>query len=173
MTAHPGRSDEYSLDYLLNGMATISPERGIFLKSTYRMHPDVCRFISDAVYDSRLEAEASNANQALVLRPDAHPALRPTGVCHLPIDHHACSQQSIEEARLVKELFGSLLKQRCRDKNRQVHPSGSRTFWWSRPTTCRSTCSNRCFRRGSRRHRGQVSRAGSRGCDRFDGDLKR
>ncbi|MEI8355868.1 MAG: hypothetical protein WCG31_07255, partial [Deltaproteobacteria bacterium] len=47
--SHPGRSGESSLEYLLNGMATIPPERGIFLKTSWRMHPDVCRFISDAV----------------------------------------------------------------------------------------------------------------------------
>ncbi len=50
-----------------NGMATIPPERGIFLKTTWRMHPDVCRFISDAVYDSRLEPETANNVQRLIL----------------------------------------------------------------------------------------------------------
>ena len=59
---HPGRSGESSLEYLLNGMATIPPERGIFLGTTWRIHPDVCRFISDAVYDGRLEPEPNNAN---------------------------------------------------------------------------------------------------------------
>ena len=48
---HPGRSGESTLDYLLDGVATISPDRGIFLSNTWRMHQDVCGFISDAVYD--------------------------------------------------------------------------------------------------------------------------
>ncbi|HLA27483.1 MAG TPA: hypothetical protein VJZ49_06275 [Syntrophales bacterium] len=68
---HPGRSGESSLEYLLNGMATIPPERGIFLKTTGRMHPDVCRFISDAVYDSRLEPETANNVQRLILGKEA------------------------------------------------------------------------------------------------------
>ena len=30
------------------------PERGVFLDVTRRMHPDVCRFVSEAVYEGRL-----------------------------------------------------------------------------------------------------------------------
>jgi predicted RecB family nuclease len=119
---HPGRSGESSLEYLLNGMATIPPERGIFLNTTWRMHPNVCRFISDAVYDSRLEPEKNNAQQSLLLAADAHPGLAPTGVRYLPVEHDACSQRSEEEASLVRELVESLLKQRYRDKEGKEHP---------------------------------------------------
>jgi hypothetical protein len=119
---HPGRSGESSLEYLLNGMATIAPERGIFLATTWRMHPDVCRFISEAVYDGRLQPEPNNSRQTLLLAADAHPALIPTGIRYLPIDHDACSQRSHEEADLVKELVESLLQLRYRDKQGQEHP---------------------------------------------------
>ena len=54
---HPGRSGESTLEYLLDGQATVSDDRGIFLGTTFRMHEDVCRFISDAVYDGRLSPE--------------------------------------------------------------------------------------------------------------------
>ena len=105
---HPGRSGESSLEYLLNGMATIPPERGIFLKTTWRMHPDVCRFISDAVYDSRLEPEMANNAQRLILGKDAHPLLKPTGIRFVAADHDACSQRSEEEAGIVSELYRNL-----------------------------------------------------------------
>lgn len=119
---HPGRSGESSLEYLLNGMATIPPERGIFLGTTWRMHPDVCRFISDAVYDGRLEPEPNNTKQALILNDSAHPSLIPTGIRYIPIEHDACSQRSQEEADMVLELVNSLLKQRYRDKRGIEHP---------------------------------------------------
>jgi predicted RecB family nuclease len=119
---HPGRSGDSSLEYLLNGMATIPAERGIFLGTTWRMHPDVCRFISDAVYDGRLEPEPNNANQTLLLSSDAHPVLMPTGLRYIPIEHDACSQRSQEEADLVLQLVTSLLRQQYRDKHGQVHP---------------------------------------------------
>lgn len=120
--SHPGRSGESTLDYLLDGDQTIAPERGIFLEKTYRMHPDVCRFISDAFYDSRLQSDESTFGQALVLDGSAHPALRPTGIQYLPVVHDGCSQRSEEETAVVKEIFESLLTQQYRDKTGKVQP---------------------------------------------------
>jgi predicted RecB family nuclease len=117
---HPGRSGESSLEYLLDGVSTIVPERGIFLKTSYRMHPDVCRFISEAIYDGRLDAERDNHRQALVLRPDAHPALRATGIAYVPIEHDACSQKSLEEAELARVLYADLLRQSYMDRYGQT-----------------------------------------------------
>ena len=113
---HPGRSGESSLDYLLNGMATIPPEQGIFLETTWRMHPDVCSFISDAVYDGRLKPEPSNINRHLILESNAHPVLKPSGVVYVPAQHDACSQRSEEEALIVEDIYKSLLKQHYFDK---------------------------------------------------------
>ena len=118
---HPGRSGESGLEYLLDGAATIAPERGIFLEKTYRMHPDVCRFISDAFYDSRLQSDISTHGQALILDNAAHPALKPTGIAYLPMTHDGCSQRSEEEAAVVNELFRNLLTQRYRDKTGVVN----------------------------------------------------
>jgi uncharacterized protein len=118
---HPGESGKSALDYLLNGESTIAPELGIFLKDTWRMHPDVCQFISDAVYDGRLEAEPKNANKRLVLKADAHPALFPTGVKFLPVEHDGCSQRSDVEAQVVKDLFDSLLSQCYEDRDGKSH----------------------------------------------------
>lgn len=118
---HPGRSGESSLEFLLNGQATIPPDQGIFLKTTWRMHPNICRFISDAVYDGRLEPEPQNARQTLLLGPGVHPALRPTGIRFLPVEHDGCSQKSEEEAALVRDLIMSLLGQRFRDKHGKDH----------------------------------------------------
>lgn len=114
---HPGRSGDSALDYLLDGVATIAPDRGIFLAMTWRMHPDVCRFISDAVYDGRLQPEANNVRRTLVLNSAAHPLLRPAGIVHAAIDHQGCSQRSEPEAELVKALYASALQQGYTDKH--------------------------------------------------------
>jgi uncharacterized protein len=119
---HPGRSGESALDYLLDGQATIAPAKGIFLAKTYRMHPDVCRFISDAIYESRLVSDASTFGQALVLNDHAHQALKPTGIRYLPIEHDACSQKSPPEAAVVKDLVENLLTQRYRNKKGEIKP---------------------------------------------------
>lgn len=118
--SHPGRSGESALEYLLNGQATIPPEQGIFLDITYRMHPNVCSFISNAFYDGRLLAHASTEKQSLILNENAHPVLLPTGIRYVPISHDGCSQKSEEEADFVLELFLNLLTQKYRNKNGEI-----------------------------------------------------
>ena len=121
---HPGRSGESALDYLLDGRATIPPDRGIFLATSYRMHPEVCRFISEAVYDGRLYPEARNVQRTLVLNDDAHPWLKPAGLLHAPMSHVGCSQSSAEEAQAVLALYLSALKQRYTDERGCAHAMG-------------------------------------------------
>jgi len=119
---HPGHSGESTLDYLLQGKATIPDDQGVFLGTTWRMHQDVCRFISDAVYDGRLHPEAKNQNQRLVLTPDAHSELRPSGIRFIGIDHSGCSQRSEQEAEIVGSLYESLLGQRYLNRDGIEHP---------------------------------------------------
>jgi uncharacterized protein len=119
---HPGRSGESTLDYLLEGRATIPAERGIFLKDTYRMHPDICGFISEAVYDGRLRSHKSTLPQKLVLNPYAHPALVPTGIQYIPVDHDGCAQDSAEEAEIIRELYDNLLDQEYVGKDGETYP---------------------------------------------------
>lgn len=119
---HPGRSGDSALDYLLNGEATIAPEKGIFLEKTYRMHPDVCRFISEAIYESRLVSDESTFGQSLILNESAHPMLKPTGIRYIPVEHDGCSQRSEEEATAIRELFENLLTQEYRMGNGEVRP---------------------------------------------------
>jgi uncharacterized protein len=118
---HPGRSGESTLEYLLDGEATIKPDRGVFLDTTWRMHEDVCHFISEAVYDSRLKPEKANQNQRLILNSNAHKCLKPSGVGFVPIEHDGCSQKSREEAALIKEVLGSLVQQSYRDRDENEH----------------------------------------------------
>ena len=118
---HPGRSGDSALDYLLDGASTIAPDRGIFLATSYRMHPLVCRFISDAIYEGRLEPEADNHKRTLVLASNAHPLLRPAGIVHAPVAHSGCSQGSEVEVALVCELYTSAMQQRYTDKGGQDH----------------------------------------------------
>ena len=51
---HPGDSGRSVLEHLLAGRATVPEDRGVFLSHTWRMHPDVCSFISQLSYDGRL-----------------------------------------------------------------------------------------------------------------------
>jgi uncharacterized protein len=118
---HPGESGQSALDYFLGEFATIPPEHGIFLGVTRRMHPDVCEFISDAVYEGRLHAAPENSNQMLVLGETAHPSLKQTGISFVEIDHDECVQSSLEEAILITKIVESLLGQQYQDKGGGVY----------------------------------------------------
>jgi len=98
--------------------------RGIFLNKTRRLNPDLCRLVSDAFYDGRLLPEAGNERQGLILSPDADPALVPTGLRFICIEHEGCSQKSEPEADRVCQLYESLLAQYWTDRDGLTHRIG-------------------------------------------------
>lgn len=118
----PGRSGDLVLDWLVDRAATIASDRGIFLATSHCMHPWVCRFISEAVYDGRLEAEKGNERRTLVLGVGAHPVLQPAGIVHGAIEHEGCSQSSEAEAVLTAEIYASALIQHRSDKDGVEEP---------------------------------------------------
>ncbi len=118
--AHPGNSGLSALDHLLQGRAVIEPSRGVFLDTTWRMHPSVCRFISEAVYEGKLRSHADNDRQQIILNGSAHPQLLSHGIRFLPVEHVGCSQRSDEEAEVLAELYDSLLEQSFSDRNGQI-----------------------------------------------------
>ncbi|MEA2822982.1 MAG: hypothetical protein QOJ86_4986 [Bradyrhizobium sp.] len=107
--AHPGASGVSGLDHLLGGLATVPPDRGIFLAVTWRMHPDICRFISDAVYDSRLKSDQSTFQQRIYVAGMGHPALAPTGIRFVAVEHSGHAQKSPPEAERLKQAFAAAL----------------------------------------------------------------
>ncbi|MFO1303187.1 MAG: TM0106 family RecB-like putative nuclease [Burkholderiales bacterium] len=119
---HPDGAGMSALGYLLDGDATVPADRGIFLPKSYRMHHDVCRFISNAVYDGRLEADPRNQVRKLVLDGNAHPLLRPSGIRFHPVEHTGCAQSCSAEAKVLKALYANLRTQRWVDKDGTGHP---------------------------------------------------
>jgi uncharacterized protein len=114
--AHPGESGLSILDYLLQGEATIAPDKGILLDTSWRMHPSIESFISEAVYDGRLKAHPDCARQTLILDADADSELRPYGIRMIAMAHEGCSQRSDAEADKAAALIDSLLGQRFIDR---------------------------------------------------------
>lgn len=119
---HPGKSGLSCLDYLMEGHATVPPDRGILLDVTWRMHPSVCRFVSDAFYDGRLHANSVTASRCLVLQPDAPSVVRPAGLKVLEVAHSGCTQTSLEEAQAIAQLVTTLLRQSVREETGDIRP---------------------------------------------------
>jgi uncharacterized protein len=109
--AHPGESGLSVLDYYMGQQATIPDNQGIFLGITWRMHPKVNQFISDAIYEGRLHAATGNENQ-LIRVPNGYAGVldQEAGVVVVPVEHTGNTQASDEEveqiAKLTQELIG-------------------------------------------------------------------
>ncbi|HUP55453.1 MAG TPA: TM0106 family RecB-like putative nuclease [Methylomirabilota bacterium] len=68
--AHPPGADRSALAHVLGSAATIEPDRGLFLETTWRLHPALCDFTSEVFYDDRLEPQPHLAAQRLILPLD-------------------------------------------------------------------------------------------------------
>lgn len=68
------------------------------------MHPDVCRFVSEAIYEGRLRWETSCKRQVV----EAAGPLTGTGVRSIPVAHEGNTRESPEEAAVVAEAIESL-----------------------------------------------------------------
>jgi uncharacterized protein len=107
---HPGESGQSALNYYLQDHAIIPDTLGIFLGVSYRMQPDICRFVSDMAYEGRLHAAPENKNQRLLL-----PAIgskhvrRESGIVFSPVEHEGNTQGSEEEVMRIQEIVGELL----------------------------------------------------------------
>ncbi|MEO5816671.1 MAG: TM0106 family RecB-like putative nuclease, partial [Gemmatimonadaceae bacterium] len=107
--AHPGGSGVSALDYLMRDWATVPRDRGILLARTWRMHPALCAFVSDAYYDGRLRAHESTALQRIVVDAEGDDDVAESGLRFAHVVHEDCSQRSTEEAERVAELYDALL----------------------------------------------------------------
>jgi predicted RecB family nuclease len=116
---HPGQTGLSSLEYLLEDKATVPEGHGILLNETRRLHPMLCAFISEAMYDGRLEAHPSTAERHLVLRTGGHAALRPAGISFVPVAHDGCTQSSRAEAEVIARLVTELRTQKVLRKDKE------------------------------------------------------
>jgi superfamily I DNA and/or RNA helicase len=103
--AHPGGSGGSVLEHLLDGRPTIADGRGVLLTETWRMHPQVCTFVSERSYERRLRSRAACAHR----RVDAPGRLTGAGLRYLAVEHEGRSQASPEEAEAIAALCRELL----------------------------------------------------------------
>ena len=108
--AHPGESGLSILEYLLQGKATIPPDMGVFLAMTWRLHPDICHFLSDAVYEGRLHSAPQTVQRRVCLpQTGGRIITQEAGLVFVPVPHEGNTQASDEEVQAVREVVGELL----------------------------------------------------------------
>ena len=88
------------LTHLLGDADTIPPDRGVFLERTFRLHPDVCAYISEEFYDGRLQPDPVTATRTTPLG---------TGLRYIEVAHEGNRQDSREEVEAVRAEVDRLL----------------------------------------------------------------
>ena len=113
---HPGEAGLSVLEFLLGDQATVALDRGIFLKQTWRLHPTICQFISEAFYEGRLEPNPENVNQQLIFGQPIN-EIPTQGIRFIPVNHIGCSQKSQEEGQEIRNYFKRLVGQTFIEKD--------------------------------------------------------
>ncbi|MFA5786133.1 MAG: TM0106 family RecB-like putative nuclease [Actinomycetota bacterium] len=100
--AHPEGAGVSVLEHLLGDEpATVGDDRGMFLAHSRRMHPGVCAFISEAMYEGRLRPYPGNERQEI--------AGIGAGLRFIGVEHEGNAQRSEEEAVKVRDEIKALL----------------------------------------------------------------
>jgi uncharacterized protein len=112
---HPPGAEVSALSHLLNKRTTIEPGQGLFLRESWRLHPDICAFTSETFYDGRLDTRPENSLQRL----NAKGPLDGTGLRFVPVSHCANRSDSPEEVEKITELIEELMNRRATWTNKK------------------------------------------------------
>jgi uncharacterized protein len=110
----PGKAASTSLGHLIGDDATISAERGLFLETTRRMHPDVNAFISPTFYDGLLETHPVTRSRVV---DGSNPVLSGSGVRWLATPHTGNGPRSRQEAEVVAAAVAALVEMTWQDEH--------------------------------------------------------
>ena len=110
---HPEQTAVSALGHMLGEDRTMPPERGLFIDVSRRMHPDVCRFVSEISYGGELHSLPECANQRVTSA-----GLTGAGLRAFLVEHAGNRRESVEEARL------SPSRSRCSRAATSPEPTG-------------------------------------------------
>jgi superfamily I DNA and/or RNA helicase len=103
--SHPDGVDVSAIEHLLGGRQTISADHGIFLPTTWRLSPSICRFTSEVFYERRLESLGGLERQRL----SGVTGVPEAGLVIVPVEHDGNRNYSPEEIDVVESLVDRIM----------------------------------------------------------------
>jgi len=103
--SHPEGTEVSALEHVLQNQKTISEDQGVFLGTTWRMHPAINDYVSELFYDDRLHTKSETANQRL----EGSTAYREPGLYIEWVTHEGNQNNSPEERDKVVSIVTNLL----------------------------------------------------------------
>lgn len=116
---HPFGTDDSALGHIFGGRKTVDDEYGLLLDTSYRMHDDICGFVSEMFYDGKLKHDQANSNHE-ILNNDTFSG---SGMRFVPAEHEGNKSQSNEEVEKIMNILEKILdgKTQFRDKHGNLH----------------------------------------------------
>lgn len=143
--SHPGDAGLSALQYALKDTEASRPDLpvfhpvvpadyGLFLGESRRMHPSVCRFISESIYEKRLVSHPDCAKQKIVVPPGANGLITSeSGIAFSAVEHDGNIQQSEEEVERVKAIYDELSGRLYTAKDETTRPLALDDFLFIAP----------------------------------------
>jgi uncharacterized protein len=116
---HPEEVKASVLRHVAGDHPVMPPELGLFLNTTWRMHPDVCEPVSRISYEGRLFSAPSCAIQGVEDPPFDLPS---AGVVWYPQEHLGNRSWSPEEISVVSRLMSGLVGRNWRAADGSARP---------------------------------------------------
>ena len=160
--SHPGDAGLSVLQYALKDTAAskpdspifhavVPPDVGLFLGESRRMHPDVCRFISESIYEGRLDSDAACARQKIALSPGINAFVtKESGIIFSGIEHDGNVQQSDEEVERIKAIHAEMLGRLYTAKDGSIRALGLNDFLFIAPYNAQVRALQRALPNGAR-----------------------
>ena len=142
---HPGDAGLSVLQYALKDTQASGPdapvfhavvprEAGLFLGESHRMHPSICRFVSESIYEGRLVSHPDCGRQRIGLASGKACAItQEDGVVFSPVEHDGNIQRSEEEVARVQLLYDALRGRPYTSKAGLIRPLGLEDFLFIAP----------------------------------------
>lgn len=120
---HPEGAEISSLAHVIDGNETMPTEKGLFLETTWRLHPKICRFNSEQFYEDRLQSLDGLQLQEVFAQPE----LSGNGLRFFPVEHEGNQNRSLEEVDYICALYDRIIEtgNQWADKNAELKPIAS------------------------------------------------
>jgi predicted RecB family nuclease len=98
--SHPEGTEVSALEHILQEQKTISENQGVFLGTTWRMHPAINKYVSELFYDNRLHTKSETENQTL----EGNTVYKKPGLYVEAAEHQGNQNSSAEEVEKIVSI---------------------------------------------------------------------
>ncbi len=143
--SHPGDAMLSGLQYALKDNVRSTPDNpvfhpvvpddyGIFLNESRRMHPNICNFISESIYEGKLSFYKDCVNQKISLdKNNINIINKENGIIFINIKHSSNTRKSEEEAEKAVQIYEELLGKPYTSFDKKTRPLTLEDFLFIAP----------------------------------------